>query len=393
MFQLYKISATMLKLLPIALLLLTTVAIGNALDFGKFSRRVGQVFTKDTGTMLAKTAQGLVQKVPTLFSPRQLQDFAKQSLLGVPAEALAGTVNKLCSIALLSNATESKVSVDVDKMNYVLMTVDQNVSIPLVKSELLWGNPLFDKDLKTVILVTGWKTNIDWDRGMKPIRSIFNAYHARAGYNFVAIDTADFVDTLYTWSAFNTNDIGEKLAEGLQELIKTVSVDKIHLIGHSLGAHIVGAAGRHFQTLTEQSIPRITGLDPANPCFNEGEALSGIYRGDADFVDIIHSNSMVLGKRDPVGDVDFYPNGVVSVQPGCMNPACSHARAWRLYAETVYPEGENSMQAVKCNSLLTVRLGSCRGKRIPMGFACPKTAKGNYFLETNKDSPYGKDED
>ncbi|KAL9695341.1 hypothetical protein quinque_014626 [Culex quinquefasciatus] len=381
----------MTKPLPIILLLLATATSGDAVNFGRLSGRVGQVFTKDTATMLGKTAKGLLVSVPTVFSPKQLQNFAQQSIFGVPAEAIAGTVNKLCSMALISNATESKVSVDVDRMNYLLLTEDQNVSIPLAKPELLWGNALFKKELETVILVTGWKTNIEWDRGMKPIKSIFNAYHKRGGYNFIAIDTANFVDTLYTWSAFNTNDIGEKLAEGLQEFIKTVDVAKIHLIGHSLGAQIVGAAGRHFQALTSKMIPRITGLDPANPCFNEGEALSGIYRGDAVFVDIIHSNSMVLGKRDPIGDVDFYPNGVVSVQPGCMNPACSHARAWRLYAETVYPETENSMQAVKCNSLLAVRLGSCRGKRIPMGFACPKTAKGNYFLETNKDSPYGKD--
>jgi Lipase len=56
-------------------------------------------------------------------------------------------------------------------------------------------------------------------------------------------------------------------------------------------------------------LPRITGLDPANPCFNEGEVLSGLMRGDADFVDVIHTNVGVLGRRDPMGDVDFYPNG------------------------------------------------------------------------------------
>lgn len=43
--------------------------------------------------------------------------------------------------------------------------------------------------------------------------------------------------------------------------------------------------------------------------FNEGEKLSGLSRGDAQFVDIIHSNSGALGKRDPIGDCDFYPNG------------------------------------------------------------------------------------
>lgn len=32
-------------------------------------------------------------------------------------------------------------------------------------------------------------------------------------------------------------------------------------------------------------------------------------RGDADFVDIIHSDAGALGKSDPIGDADFYPNG------------------------------------------------------------------------------------
>lgn len=49
-------------------------------------------------------------------------------------------------------------------------------------------------------------------------------------------------------------------------------------------------------------IPRITGLDPARPCFNEGERLSGLQRGDAKFVDIIHSNAGILGIKDPKGN-------------------------------------------------------------------------------------------
>lgn len=80
-------------------------------------------------------------------------------------------------------------------------------------------------------------------------------------------------------------------------------------IGHSLGAHISGYAGRTFHDITNKTLPRITGLDPARPCFNEGERLSGLQRGDATFVDIIHSNAGILGIKDPIGDVDFFPNG------------------------------------------------------------------------------------
>lgn len=40
----------------------------------------------------------------------------------------------------------------------------------------------------------------------------------------------------------------------------------------------------------------------SDPCFNSGENLTGLARGDAEFVMAIHSNPGALGKRDPLGD-------------------------------------------------------------------------------------------
>lgn len=125
----------------------------------------------------------------------------------------------------------------------------------------------------------------------------------------LAVDSGTYVDTLYSWSALNTEAIGEKIGEGLALLSESYPLEKIHLIGHSPGAHIVGSAGRTFNYKTEKLLPRITGLDPASPCFNEGESLSSLERGDADFVAIIHTNVGVLGKKESIGDADFYPNG------------------------------------------------------------------------------------
>lgn len=374
---------TKLHLVPVLLVLLaSSLSFSSAFDFSSLAKSTG-----DVAKVAGKTVKAVAEKVPAIFSPEQLLEFGKQSIAGVPLEALAAALNQICSFAVSSNATESENSVNISALNYVLLTDSENVTVPLLESDTLWMHPLFKDSLNTTILVTGWTSNINGSN--RAIDTIFNAYQARGGHNFVVIDTSDFVDTLYTWSAFNTNELGEALAEGLQHLINFLPVEKIHLIGHSLGAHIVGSAGRRFQSLTNLSIPRITGLDPANPCFNEGEALSGICRGDADFVDIIHSNAKVLGKRDPIGDVDFYPNGVVSVQPGCLDPACSHARAWELYAETVHPGNENHMLAVKCNSVLSLDTGACPGKAIPLGYSCPRTAKGNYFLKTNSKFPFG----
>lgn len=79
--------------------------------------------------------------------------------------------------------------------------------------------------------------------------------------------------------------------------------------------------------------------------------------------------------------------------PGCMDLVCSHSRAYQFYAETVYPGNEENFQAVRCDSLLSLQNQRCKSKSIPMGINTPITAKGNYFLETYHNSPYGRNRD
>lgn len=187
--------------------------------------------------------------------------------------------------------------------------------------------------------------------------------------------------------------MGRIVAIGLQKLISKVPVENLHLVGFSLGAHIVGSAGRYFQEFTGSRITRITGLDPANPCFNEGEYLSGLQRGDADFVDVIHTNPGGLGKRAQLGDIDFYAGGFSNVKPGCNLFSCSHQRAWRYYGETVYPGHERDFMATRCKSLRKVDNGMCNTEAIPMGFDVPLHVKGLYVVGVNSKSPYGQNAD
>lgn len=50
------------------------------------------------------------------------------------------------------------------------------------------------------------------------------------------MDTAQFVDTLYSWSAFNTEEIGRIIGTGLNDLCNDAyPVENIHLIGNALG--------------------------------------------------------------------------------------------------------------------------------------------------------------
>ncbi|XP_017106534.2 vitellogenin-1 [Drosophila bipectinata] len=324
---------------------------------------------------------------PSLLpTPQGLLDGSKQLLAGYPFEFVSSSLSYICSQALANNKIKSKFTPDIKLMNFQLRTTCSKVSFPLTDPSALLRNPDFDPKKKVVILATGWTTTVN---GTDTIEVLSKAYNCRGDVNFLAVDAARFVDTLYTWSAFNTEEIGENMALGLVKLLDTIPVENIHLIGHSLGAHIVGAAGRHLTKLTGSVIPRITGLDPAKPCFNEGEVLSGLMRGDAGFVDVIHSNSGVLGKRDPMGDADFYPSGLDPLPVGCYSVVCAHARSWEYYAETVFPGNERNFLATRCSSLTRLREFRCPGDSIPMGYAVPLTTKGSYFLEVNPTEPYG----
>ena len=63
------------------------------------------------------------------------------------------------------------------------------------------------------------------------------------------------------------------------------------------------------------------GLDPARPQFEGSHVEARLDKTDANFVDVIHTNSAPFlfggaGFRGQLGDVDFYPNGG-EYQPGC----------------------------------------------------------------------------
>ena len=50
-------------------------------------------------------------------------------------------------------------------------------------------------------------------------------------------------------------------------------VRRLHLVGHSLGAHLVGFLGKQVQKLGLGKVARITALDPARPLFSSKVSL------------------------------------------------------------------------------------------------------------------------
>lgn len=86
------------------------------------------------------------------------------------------------------------------------------------------------------------------------------------------------------------------------------------LIGHSLGSHICGLAAKQLRS--PDRIPVIIGLDPASVLFDFLEVNERLADTDADYVQIVHTDSGHYSFGEAMGHADFYPNGG-SQQPGC----------------------------------------------------------------------------
>lgn len=104
--------------------------------------------------------------------------------------------------------------------------------------------------------------------------------------------------------------------------VLNIPLKKFHILGHSLGAHVAGFAGKEVFRRLGKKIGRVTGLDAAGPLFempvpvDEDTRLS---KRDAEFVDCVHTDGGIFGMTKAIAHVDFYPNGGVPRQPGCTS--------------------------------------------------------------------------
>ncbi|XP_045761782.1 lipase member I-like [Maniola jurtina] len=207
--------------------------------------------------------------------------------------------------------------------------------------------------------------------------------------NLIALDASSVLNWIYPSSTSFVRFIGEKLGQVLADIVQEgQNPSDIHIIGHSLGAHIAGFAGKTFREQTGKCLGRISGLDPAGPCFNAVHPDARLKHTDADFVSVMHTDVTLFGIKDPVGHQDYYPNGGSS-QPNCYLPGCSHIRSWILFAESVL--NPLAFPARKCKDWDAFKKGQCESEISYMGYPSNATAScGHYFLQTDGKFPYGR---
>ncbi|KAL9694813.1 hypothetical protein quinque_014098 [Culex quinquefasciatus] len=223
----------------------------------------------------------------------------------------------------------------------------------------------------------------------------------------------------YVRAAANTRLVGRQLAYLLKglETHNSLNMSRVHLIGFSLGSHVAGFAGTELKGLH-----RITGLDPAGPLFEAQHPHARLDDSDAGFVDVIHSNgeNLILGglgSWQPMGAVDFYPNGG-RVQHGCSNlfvgavtdiiwapPAsvegrslCNHRRAYKFFIDSVAPKClfpafpcdnyENFLKG-ECFSCTRIENGTETSVCGNMGYYADRSVgRGQLYLKTREEEPF-----
>ncbi|KAL1467903.1 hypothetical protein MTO96_005678 [Rhipicephalus appendiculatus] len=232
------------------------------------------------------------------------------------------------------------------------------------------GTAPFNSSLETKFIVHGYLDRLFFGAWMTEMK---DAYLNNADVNVVIVDWSYANTGIYDSACANARVVGAELALFIRKLKEAFGADPrmMHIIGHSLGAHVAGYAGANTTNLG-----RITGLDPAEPNFQKMPPEVRLDPSDAEFVDAIHTDSHPylsklwssegMGMWDPVGHVDFYPNGG-EYMPGCD----SVNRVWKIFTHGLI---KGVRDVVSCNHQRAVKymLESIWNQDcLPLAYECP----------------------
>ncbi|XP_078354762.1 pancreatic lipase-related protein 2-like [Oculina patagonica] len=262
--------------------------------------------------------------------------------------------------------------------------------------ESLLTAPKFDISRRTIFVIHGYiESKNFWATRLK------DALLKREDCNVILVDWRHGARTLYSKSAGNTRLVGAQTGELIRFLISSSSgspdfAKRFYVVGFSLGAHTAGYAGSYLKD-HGMTLGRITGLDPAGPHFTiDVDPKYRLDPGDAEYVDVMHTDALRLGSVETLGHTDFWPNGGYT-QTGCIRilqlihtVVCDHLRAPEYYIASV--QNLCSWKAFPCRNYLDFVAGKClqcNGECPTMGYGADETEKyGSFYMKTTSEAPF-----
>ncbi|XP_034945415.1 phospholipase A1 member A-like [Chelonus insularis] len=241
----------------------------------------------------------------------------------------------------------------------------------------------YDHNKDNIILIHGYAGGDD----TLPVSVLRDAYMNNGSYNVFLIDwSALSAAPCYPAAVANLKPVAKCLAHSLtilQHLGMTIS--KTTCVGHSLGAHLCGIIANYLLF----RMHKIIGLDPARPLVRPalGNRLDS---GDANFVEVIHTNAGYYGEIGQIGHVDICVNGG-KVQPFCENKPnyqlCSHVWSVCYMAQSI--DGQQTLVAEPCSRRCPSgpRINTRTGQDLIVGQHTPSGSRGSFCLTSHK-PPY-----
>ncbi|XP_066140739.1 lipase member H-like [Euwallacea fornicatus] len=234
----------------------------------------------------------------------------------------------------------------------IIQYLPNGTTIPFILSDLISGSNTVDLDINELTFIIHGYLNTGqavW------IEDMVKAYHTVNITNTFAVDWAKTAKRNYIASANATKNVGELVGKWLFDFqaTKNFSFDQVHLVGHSLGAHVAGFIAKTICNKTGGTkLGRISGLDVAAPLFEypiKADDSNRLSDTDADLVEAYHTNKGILGFLKPVGSQDFYINNGGPIQPFCNNINvidafnCSHGFSHKFFTKSI----ENNMYTAR----------------------------------------------
>ncbi|KAM3966212.1 lipase member H-A-like isoform 2-T2 [Aphomia sociella] len=256
----------------------------------------------------------------------------------------------------------------------------------------LANDPTMDYSKRTMMYVGGYL-----DNPASPPALIMQNEYSKMGYNVWLLDTNPFTMMEYPLAARLIRTVGKHVGEMLYNLtLHNVDFDpkKLELVGLSLGAQTMSFAAKTFKALSGTKLDRLTGLDPAGPCFRNLDPEQHLNKDDAEFIDVMIVNMNGLGMAYPQGHVNYYVSGgeyqPADVYWSVCDSLCSHLKTFLLwYTALRYPD---SFIALQCDSIEQAKERNCYDRQ-PMvtnvlGLKVDRTKQGIFYLAITYNFPY-----